>query len=193
MVTSSLKICPKISWEICFCCFKWGDTDTSPAQMSFLQLTYGQIFNDNITIQSSPRLFSSCFIPMLWIRITLMWIGMRIRIFDVSLWFGSRFKIFIYEDLDADPDPTIRPDTDTDPSFKKAESLEKVLKWAHIPYILAWHLQIDANPDPVSDAANKFRCGSAFFFDADADQNADPGYQNDAVPCGSGSTTLQFF
>ncbi len=30
------------------------------------------------------------------------------------------------------------------------------------------------------------RCGSGFLFDV----NADPGYQNDADPCGSGSTTL---
>jgi hypothetical protein len=30
-----------------------------------------------------------------------------------------------------------------------AQTLEKVLKYAHIPYILACHLQIDADPDPV--------------------------------------------
>jgi hypothetical protein len=31
------------------------------------------------------------------------------------------------------------------------------------------------------------------FFDADANPNADPGYQNDKDPCGSGSTTLKCF
>jgi hypothetical protein len=42
-------------------------------------------------------------------------------------------------DLDADPD------LDPDPSFQiKAQTLEKVLKQAHIPYILACHLQTEA-------------------------------------------------
>ncbi len=40
---------------------------------------------------------------------------------------------------------------------KKAQNLEKVLKEACIPYILACHLQIDPDPDP------------AHHFDADAD------------------------
>ncbi len=51
-----------------------------------------------------------------------------------------------------DADPTFPPaaDTDPDPSLQiKAHTLEKVLKYAHIPYILACHLQIDADPDPV--------------------------------------------
>jgi hypothetical protein len=48
-----------------------------------------------------------------------------------------------------DPDPTFHPDADPDSRFQiKAYSLEKVLKYAHIPYILACHLQIDADPDP---------------------------------------------
>jgi hypothetical protein len=38
-----------------------------------------------------------------------------------------------------------------------------VLKKAHIPYILACHLQTDADPDPVPDPAYHF------LFDADAD------------------------
>jgi hypothetical protein len=43
--------------------------------------------------------------------------------------------------FDAYPDP--------DPSFQmKAQNLKKVFKYAHIPYILACHLQIDAVPDP---------------------------------------------
>jgi hypothetical protein len=42
-----------------------------------------------------------------------------------------------------------------DPSFQiKTQALEKVFKQAHIPYILAWHLQIDA--DPVPDPAYHF-------------------------------------
>jgi hypothetical protein len=62
---------------------------------------------------------------------------------------GSRFF------FDADPDPTLHPDADPDPSFQiKAQTLEKVLKWSHIPYILACHLQIDA--DPVPDPALHF-------------------------------------
>jgi hypothetical protein len=38
-----------------------------------------------------------------------------------------------------------------------AKTHEKGLKYAHIPYILAWHLQIDADPD------------QAYNFDADPD------------------------
>jgi hypothetical protein len=61
---------------------------------------------------------------MLWIRITLM----RIRIHHPDT------------DSDSDPDP--------DPSFQiEAQNLEKVLKYAHIPYILACYLQIDADLD----------------------------------------------
>jgi hypothetical protein len=52
-----------------------------------------------------------------------------------------RILIFLfYGDLDADLDPTFYPDADPDPdpSFKKkAQTFEKVLKQAHIPYILA--------------------------------------------------------
>jgi hypothetical protein len=47
-------------------------------------------------------------------------------------------------DLDADPNPTFHPDADLDPdpSFQiKAQTLDKVLKQAHIPFILACHLQ----------------------------------------------------
>jgi hypothetical protein len=32
--------------------------------------------------------------------------------------------------------------------------------------------------------------GSGFLVDADADSDADPSYQNNADPCGSGSTTV---
>jgi hypothetical protein len=57
-------------------------------------------------------------------------------------------------------DPTFHPadpDPDLDPSFQiKAQTLEKVLTLAHIPYVLAFHLQIDADPDPVLDLAYQF-------------------------------------
>ncbi len=73
--------------------------------------------------------------------------------------------------IDADPDPdlTYHPDAepdsdlfdaDADPSSQiKAQTLEKVLKYAHIPYVLACHLQTDA--DPIPDPA--------YHFDADPD------------------------
>jgi hypothetical protein len=68
--------------------------------------------------------------------------------------------------FDADPDadplfylmririPIFHPEADPyrDPSFQiKAQTLDKVLKQAHIQYILACHLQIDADPDPDPD------------------------------------------
>jgi hypothetical protein len=54
----------------------------------------------------------------------------------------------IHVDADPDPDPTSFFDTDLDPypSFQiKAQNLDKVLKEAHFPYILAYHLQVDAH------------------------------------------------
>jgi hypothetical protein len=53
--------------------------------------------------------------------------------------------------LSLDPDPTFHFDPDPDPSFQiKAQNLEKVLKLAHVPYvILGCHLQIDGDPDPA--------------------------------------------
>ncbi len=65
---------------------------------------------------------------------------------------------------EADPDPTFHPDgdPDTDSSFQiKAQTPKKVLKLAHIPHVLASHLQIDADPDLVPDPA--------YHFDADPD------------------------
>ncbi len=87
-----------------------------------------------------------------------------------------RIRILIFLS-DADPDPTFHPDADPDPDPR----------YAHISYILAWDLENDADPDPVPDPAYKFWCvsecgpGSGFLIDAD------PGYHNDADPCGSGS------
>jgi hypothetical protein len=68
-------------------------------------------------------------------------------------------SVFLF-DADADPDSTFHPDADPDPSFQiNAQILEKVLKEAYIPYILACHLQLDS--DPVPDPA--------YHFDADPD------------------------
>ncbi len=66
---------------------------------------------------------------------------------------------------------TFHPDADLDPDHSyqiKAQSFEKVLNYAHIPYILACHLQIDANPNPVPDPA--------YHFDADPDADPDPDF-----------------
>jgi hypothetical protein len=49
----------------------------------------------------------------------------------------------------ADPDPTFRlnANPDSDPSLQiKAQTLEKVLKYSHISYILVCNLQINADP-----------------------------------------------
>ncbi len=56
--------------------------------------------------------------------------------------------------FDAEPDP--------DPTFQiRPQKLEKVLKQAHIPHILACHLQIDADLDLGLD--------TAYHFDVDPD------------------------
>ncbi len=54
-------------------------------------------------------------------------------------------------------DPTFQSGANPDPSFqRKAQTIEKVLKQAHIPYILACHLQIDEDLDPVPHLAYHF-------------------------------------
>jgi hypothetical protein len=66
-------------------------------------------------------------------------------------------RIWILIFVDADPDLTSHPDSDPnpDPSFQlKDQTIEKVLNQAHIPFILACHLKIDADPDPVPDLGN---------------------------------------
>jgi hypothetical protein len=94
-------------------------------------------------------------------RITLMWIRIRILLFTLIrirfllftlIQIRIRFLLFTLiririrfllfgsgpqSHLDADPDPSL---------LIKAQNLEKVLRLAHIPYILACHLQIDADP-----------------------------------------------
>ncbi len=99
-----------------------------------------------------------------WIHIILM----RIRIRLIIL---MRIRILILFDADADPDLTLHADADPNPapSFQiKAQNLEWVLKQAHIWYILAYYLQIDADPDPVLDPS--------YHFDADPDANPDPDF-----------------
>jgi hypothetical protein len=88
--------------------------------------------------------------------------------------------------FNADLDPTFHFDADPDPSFQiKAQNLEKVLKLADIPYILAYHVQIDADPDPYPAGADP---NPVDHFDADSDPN--PTFQFEADTCGSESTTL---
>jgi hypothetical protein len=81
-------------------------------------------------------------------------------------------------DPDANLDPTFHPDADPDPdlSFQiKAQTLEKSAK------IGSYSIHF------VSSSANWCglvwcESGSEFLFDADADPDADPGYQNDPDP-----------
>ncbi len=103
----------------------------------------------NIDEDPDPDLDPACYSDA--DSVTLMWVRIRIWILPFP--------------FDADPD--------LDSSFQiKAYNLEKVLKMAHIPYILACHLQIDADPDSVP----------AYHFDANADPNPDPTFQYDADP-----------
>jgi hypothetical protein len=91
------------------------------------------------------------------------------------MWIRFRFL------SDADPGP--------DPSFQlKAQTLEKILKYAYVPYILGCHLPNDADPvpDPVyhfdADPNPGFylmRIRIVLFY---ADPDVDPGYQNDPDP-----------
>ncbi len=67
---------------------------------------------------------------------------------------------------DADPDSPYHPDADPDPdpSFQiRVQTLEKVLKLAHIPFILAFHLQINADPVPVPDPADHIDADTDFY------------------------------
>jgi hypothetical protein len=61
---------------------------------------------------------------------------------------------------------------------------------AHFSYILAWHLHIDADPDPGPDPAYHFDADAdpdpAYHAIAHADQDSDP----TSIRCGSGSTIL---
>ncbi len=88
---------------------------------------------------------------VLWMRIrirliTLMRIQMRIWIL-IFIWcrYGCGFGFLFYADAD--------PDLDPDSGFQ-IKDLEKMLKYAYIPYILTCHLQI--NVDPIPDPAYHF-------------------------------------
>ncbi len=64
--------------------------------------------------------------------------------------------------VDVDPNPTFNYDADLYPIFQiKAQNLEKVPIQDIFPYILAIHLQIDADLDP----------DTAYQFDADLDSD----------------------
>jgi hypothetical protein len=81
--------------------------------------------------------------------------------------------------FDADQDLGFYFGANPDPSFQiKAQNLEKVLKETHFPYIMACHLQIDPDPDPV----NHFNPDPAFHVNTDPDPtfqfSADPDPQN---------------
>ncbi len=101
------------------------------------------------------------------------------------MWCGSGF--LFDADANPDPEPTFHPDAypdpDPDPSFQiKAQTLEKVLKQAHITYIL----QTDADPDPACN------------FDTGPDADPDHDFyllririQIFLCGCGSGPTTLK--
>ncbi len=61
-------------------------------------------------------------------------------------WVGTGAALRI---RNADPDPACHFYADPDPAWHfDAQNLEEVLKQAHNPYIMACHLQIDADPDP---------------------------------------------
>ncbi len=89
---------------------------------------------------------------MLRIRIT----SLRIRIHLVTLMrIRTRILASTFDadpdtsfHFDANPDLSFHFDADPDPSFQIKAQIEKVLKYAHIPYVLACHLQHDADPDP---------------------------------------------
>jgi hypothetical protein len=86
-------------------------------------------------------------------------------------------------------DPAFHFDADPDPSFQiKAQNLEKVIKWVHIPHILACHLNIDVDVDPDPTYHSDADPDPAYPFDADPD----PTFQFYADQCGSGSTTLPY-
>jgi hypothetical protein len=110
---------------------------------------------------------------------------------------------FLFDaDPDADTDPTFHTDADPgfqnpDPSFKKKGSNSLISAkigsysvgtfWLDICKLMRIRFRIPAYKYWCGSGC---RSGSGFFSDADAD----PGYQNDVDPCGSGyrcgSTTL---
>jgi hypothetical protein len=57
----------------------------------------------------------------------------------------------------------------------------------NVVYLHHYDADLDVDPDADSDF---YLCGSRFLFDPYTDLDVDAGYQNDAYPCVSGSTTL---
>ncbi len=84
---------------------------------------------------------------MLQIRTTLIRI-LLVFLIRIRLLLVTFMPIRILPFTDADPDPCFQT---------KAQNFEEVLKQAHIPYILACHLETDADPD------------QAYHLDADPD------------------------
>ncbi len=87
-----------------------------------------------------------------------------------SDYYLMQIRIRILFDADQTFHRNADPYRDSDPGVQiKAQTLVKLLKYAHIPYILVCHLQIDADPDP----------DPAYHFDADyADLDPDPDPQH---------------
>jgi hypothetical protein len=76
--------------------------------------------------------------------------------------------------FDAVPDPACLFDADPDPSCqKKIPKLEKVLKKAHIPYVLGCRLQMDADFDS-DPAINLMRIRIQLFTSTKIHADPDP-------------------
>jgi hypothetical protein len=145
-------------------------------------------------------------LPYLDLVGAVLWIRTRMRIRLITL---MLIRILIIFDADSHPDfyfmrKRIRSRLFTLKRIRirildqiKAKTIEKVLKEARIPYILAFHPQTEADPDLVPDPAYHF----------DADPKADPYFylmririqvtkmirvhaDPDADLCQSGSTIL---
>ncbi len=119
--------------------------------------------------------------------------------FALSLWCGSGclsgFR-FLF-DSDAVPDPTFHPDEDPDPfpdpSFQiKAQTLKKCSN--RLIFQTFWLIICRLMRIRTRNRILIFIwCGCGSGCGSRLPNDADPGYQNDADPCGSesGSTTLQ--
>jgi hypothetical protein len=60
------------------------------------------------------------------------------------------FHVKVHFDAESGSYLSLDANLDRNPSFQiKAQNLEKVLKVAHILFVLACHLQKDADPDPA--------------------------------------------
>ncbi len=110
--------------------------------------------------------------PVLWIRITLMRILMRIR--RSGFWFL----------FDADPDWTLHPDVDLDPDPdpdpNKGSNPWKSAKIGTYSIHFGLSSASWCGSRTGSGSSLSLWCGSGNFFLFDAD--ADPDYQNDAYP-----------